>query len=92
MEAHILYILYRNTCFKSNAGYHSEKIKKILRKKYDQDFEEAILHLKNQGIVATIKKGEPKFYILEKSKAYTVLINHGYRVTPVGGGRIHHLE
>jgi hypothetical protein len=92
MEAHILYILYRDTCFKSNAGYHSEKLKKILRKKYDQDFEEAILHLKNQGIVATVKKDEPKFYILEKSKAYTVLIKHKYRVAPIGGGNTYHLE
>jgi hypothetical protein len=28
MEIQILYILYRNKNFKSNAGYHSEKLKK----------------------------------------------------------------
>ncbi|MDD5142980.1 MAG: hypothetical protein PHF39_06030 [Methanoregula sp.] len=92
MEVHILNILYRDKCFKSNAGYHSEKLKKILRKKYPQDFEEAILHLKNQGIVAAVKKDEPKFYILEKSKTYTVLIKHKYRIAPLGGGRTFHLE
>jgi hypothetical protein len=92
MEVHILYILYRNTCFKSDSGYHSEKLKKILRKKYNQDFDEAILNLKNNGIVGTIKKGEPKFYILEISKAYSVLKTHGYNVTPIGGSRIYHLD
>jgi hypothetical protein len=38
MEIQILYILYRNKNFRTDAGYHSEKLKKILRKKYDQDF------------------------------------------------------
>jgi len=45
MEIQILYILYRNKNFKIDAGYHSEKLKKILRKKYDQNFEEAISNL-----------------------------------------------
>ena len=45
MEIQILYILYRNKNFKIDAGYHSEKLKKILRKKYDQDFDEAIVLL-----------------------------------------------
>ncbi|MHB8164763.1 MAG: hypothetical protein ACYDDV_10575 [Methanoregula sp.] len=92
MEVHILYILYRFTCFKSSAGYHSEKLKKILRKKYDQDFDKAIKNLQNCGIVAAVKKDEPKFYILEKGKAYSVLKIHGYNVTPIGGNRVHHLD
>jgi hypothetical protein len=92
MEIQILYILYRNKNFKIEAGYQSEKLKKILRKKYDQDFDEAISNLKNKGYIATIKKQEPKFYILDLGKAYSVLKNHGLNVTPLGGGRVYHLD
>ena len=92
MEIQILYILYRNKNFKIDAGYHSEKLKKILRKKYDQDFDEAISNLKNNAYIATIKKQEPKFYILDLGKAYSVLKNHGLNVTPLGGGRVYHLD
>jgi hypothetical protein len=92
MEVHILYILYRFKNFKPDAGYHSEKLKKILRKKYPQDFDEAISHLKNEGFISTVKKQEPKFYILAIGQTYSVLKDHGYNVTPLGGSRIHHLE
>jgi hypothetical protein len=92
MEIQILYILYRNKNFKIDAGYHSEKLKKILRKKYDQDFDEAIGNLKNKTYIATIKKQEPKFYILDLGKAYSVMKNHGLNVSPLGGGRVHHLD
>jgi len=92
MEIQILYILYRNKNFKSNAGYHSEKLKKILRKKYDQDFDEAIAALKNEGYIATIRKDDPKYYIADLGKAYSVMKNHGMNVTPLGGGRVHHLD
>lgn len=92
MEIQILYILYRNKNFKSNAGYHSEKLKKILRKKFDQDFDEAIATLKNQTYIATIKKDDPKYYILDLGKAYSVMKNHGLNVSPLGGGRVHHLD
>ena len=92
MEIQILYILYRNKNFKSNAGYHSEKLKKILRKKFDQDFDEAIANLKNQAYIATIKKDDPKYYILDLGKAYSVMKNHGLNVSPLGGGRVHHLD
>lgn len=37
MEVQILYILYRNKCFKTRAGYHSGKLKRILRKKFEKD-------------------------------------------------------
>ncbi len=92
MEVHILYILYRFKNFKSDAGYHSEKLKKILRKKYSQDFDMAISHLKNEGLISTVKKTEPKFYILDIGLAYSVLKEHGYNVTSIGGGRFHHLD
>lgn len=92
MEIHILYILYRFKNFKSNAGYHREKLKKILRKKYSQDFDDAISKLKNEGFISTVKKQEPKFYILDISQTYSVLKDHGYNVTPLGGGRVHHID
>lgn len=92
MEVHILYILYRFKNFKSDAGYHSKKLKKILKKKYSQDFDEAISMLKNRGFISTVKKQEPKFYILDISQTWSVLKEHGYNVTPPGGSRVHHLN
>lgn len=96
MEVHILYILYRFKNFKSDAGYHSEnhseKLKKILKKKYSQYFDEAISMLKNGGFISTVKKQEPKFYILDISQTWSVLKDHGYNVTPPGGSRVHHLD
>jgi len=92
MEIQILYILYRNKNFKTDAGYHSEKLKKILRKKYDQDFGRAIANLKNGGYIATIRKDDPKYYIADLGSVYSVLKDHGLNVTPLGGCRIHHLD
>jgi len=85
-------LLYRFKNFKSDVGYHSEKLKKILRKKYSQDFDDAISNLKNEGFISTVKKQEPKFYILDITQTWSVLKDHGYNVTPLGGGRVHHLD
>ncbi len=92
MEIQILYILYRNKNFKTDAGYHSKKLRRILFKKFDQDFDEAIANLRNKGYIATIKKDDPKYYIADIGKAYSVMKNHGLNVTPLGGGRVHHLD
>lgn len=92
MEIQILYILYRNKSFNPSASYHSEKLKKILLKKYDQDFDEAVLNLKNNAFIAVVKKREPKLYISDLGEVYSVLKSHGLNVTPLGGGRIHHLD
>jgi hypothetical protein len=92
MEIQVLYILYRNKNFKSDAGYHSKKLKKILQKKYDQDFDKAIATLKSEGYIATIRKDDPKYYIADLGKAYLVMKIHGLNVTPLGGGRVHHLD
>jgi hypothetical protein len=92
MEIQILYILYRNKNFKTDAGYHSKKLKKILQKKYDQDFDEAIANLKNRAYIVTVKKDDPKYYISDLGKAYYVLKNHGLNVTPLGSGRVYHLD
>jgi hypothetical protein len=92
MELQILYILYRNKNFKSSAGYHSGKLKRILRKKFDQDFDEAIANLGKRGCIAAIKKDEPKYYIADLPLVYIILKNHGYNVTPLGGSRVYHLD
>lgn len=92
MEIQILYILYRNKCFKTSAGYHSGKLKRILRRKYDQDFDEAIANISRTGCIAAIKKDEPKYYIADLAQAYAILNSHGLNVTPLGGGRVHHLD
>jgi hypothetical protein len=92
MEIQILYILYRNKNFKTDAGYHSEKLKKILRKKFDQNFDDAILNLKNKIYIGTIKKDDPKYYLIDIGKTYSILKNHGLNVTPLGSGRVYHLD
>ena len=92
MEVHILYLLWRRKSFKSDAGYHNDMLESILRTKYDQDFNDAIMHLKNKAYIATIRKKELKYYILDLGKAYSVLKRHGFNVTPLGGGRVHHLD
>jgi hypothetical protein len=92
MEVQILYILYRNKCFKASAGYHSEKLKRILRKKYADDFDAAVANLGRCGYIAAVKKDEPKYYIADLGSAYAVLEKHGLNVAPLGGGRTHHLD
>ena len=66
--------------------------KKILRKKYSQNFDDAISDLKNMGFIPTVKKQDPKFYILDINQTYSFLKDHGYNVTPVGRSRTHHLD
>ncbi len=92
IEIQILYILYRNKNFKTSAGYHREKLRRILRKKYDDDFDEAITNLSNRGCIAAIRKDDPKYYIADLSQVYGILRNHGLNVTPLGGSRIRHLD
>ena len=92
MEVQILSILYRNKNFRASAGYHSEKLKRILRKKYLDEFDTATANLSNRGCIATVKKDEPKYYIADLGKVYAILNGHGLNVSPLGGGRVHHLD
>jgi hypothetical protein len=82
MEIQILYILYRNKNFRTDAGYHSEKLKN----------DSAIANLMNNGYIATIKKDDSKYYIADLGKTYSVMKNYGLNVTPLGGSRVHHLD
>jgi len=92
MEIQILYILYRNTCFNSAASYHSKKMEKILRSKYDDDFDTAVSHLLNGAYIAVVKKQDPKFYIIDIKKAFLVLKSHGKNLTPPGRTGAFHLD
>jgi hypothetical protein len=38
------------------------------------------------------EKDDPKYYIPYLGKAFSVLKNNGLNVTPLGGGRVHHLD
>jgi len=67
-ELFILNILYTKRNFKPNATYNSEKLKWIFSKKYTQDFDKALKHLKNQGYISSIKKADcsiPKSFDIE---------------------------
>jgi hypothetical protein len=92
MEIQILYILYRHDCFNSAATYHSKKLGKILRSKYDDDINTAFSHLQNKAYITAVKKQDPKFYIIDIGKAYSALKAHGKNVTPPGRTGTFHLD
>ena len=93
LEIQILYILYRNTCFNSAGTYHSKKIKKNLKSKYShQEVDKATSHLQTKAYITAVKKQDPKFYILDSGKAYSVLKDHGKNVTPPGRTGAFHLD
>jgi hypothetical protein len=92
MELQILSILYRNTCFNSSASYHSKKLKKILRSKYDDDIDTAFSHLQNMAYITAVRKQDPKFYISDIGKVYLALKAHGKNVTAPGRSTTHHLD
>ena len=86
----LLNILYTNRCFKSSAGYHSEKLHKLFRaKKFSSNYKDIIKTLHYDGYISTIKKVEVKYYIIDKGKVARLLGQHGYEVTT--GGRLHHI-
>jgi len=77
----ILYILYSGRNFKSSSGYHSDKLKHIVDKKFPGEFDGAITHLKNIGFIAEIRKKEIKYYITDLANCIKSLGVHGYNVT-----------
>jgi hypothetical protein len=80
-ELVMLNVLYTKRNFKPNATYNSEKLKWIFSKKYTQDFDKALKHLKNQGYISSIKKADDKIYISDYKKMAVALTAHGYTVT-----------
>jgi hypothetical protein len=87
-ELFILNLLYSNRNLRSDAGYHSEKMNKILRKKFNKEAKDALKKLVNEGYLSPIGKSPPKYYISDIPKAFSALDQHGYSVT---AGRIRRL-
>lgn len=86
----LLNIMFTKRCFKSSAGYHSEKLHKhFIAKGFSSNFKQIIKNLHNDGYISTIKKTEVKYYIIDKGKVARLLGEHGYDVTTEG--RLHHL-
>ena len=80
-ELQILYIFYSNRNFRISSGYHSDKLKKIIEKKFPGEYHESIGHLKNLGCIAEIRKKEIKYYIADIPNVIKLLGAHGYNVT-----------
>jgi len=87
-ELFILNLLYSKRNLRSDAGYHSDKLNKLFRKKFDKDAKDAIKRLVNEGYLSPIGKSPPKYYICDKPRAFSALDQHGY---PVTQGRIRRL-
>lgn len=78
---YVLNILYTSRCFKSDSGYHSKKLEKIISKKTPLKFEDIIKELQRDGYITQIRKKEIKFYISDMSRAIVALNLHSYSVT-----------
>ena len=87
-ELFIINLLYLNRNFKSDAGYHSDKLNKQFRQKFNKDAKDVIKRLANESYLSSIKKSSPKYYICDIPKAFSALAQHGYSVTQ---GRIRRL-
>ena len=87
-ELFIINLLYSKRNFRSDAVYHSDKLNKLFRKKFNRDAKDVIKRLTNVGYISSIGKSPPKYYICDKPKAFSALDQHGY---PVTQGRIRRL-
>lgn len=87
----ILSVLYKRRCFRTDAGYHSDKLKKIFLKKYpsrsSKFFDTTIKVLLNDGYMGQIRKKKIKYY-LNYDRSVFALKSHGYDVVT---GSIHKL-
>ena len=55
-ELFIINLLYSKRNFKSDAGYHSDKLNKLFRKKFSKDAKDVIKRLANEGYIVDRKK------------------------------------
>ena len=81
-ELFILNLLYSKRNLKSDAGYHSDKLNNLFRKKFNKDSKASVKRLVNDGYLSPIGKSPPKYYICDIPKALSALDQHGYSVTP----------
>lgn len=83
----ILDVFYKGRNFRSDAGYHSEKLRKIFIKKFPErssvGLDDTLKLLLNRGYVGKLPKKEVKYYIVSEfmSQVIFALTSHGYRVT-----------
>ena len=89
-ELFILDMLYQGRSLASNRGKNSEFIKKIYAKKrFTQDFDDAIKTLLNEGYITQIRKKDIKFYISNINQVTLVLSAHGFNTSL---GKIRHIK
>ncbi len=77
----ILNLLYSNRNLKSNAGYHSEKLNRLFKRRFNRDAKDAIKRLTNDGYISRIGKSPPKYFISDIPRTFSALDQHGYSVT-----------
>jgi hypothetical protein len=87
-ELFIINLLYSKRNLRSDAGYHSDKLNNLFKKKFNRDAKDIIKKLVNKGYLSPIGKSPPKYYICDIPRALSALDQHGYSVTQ---GRIRRL-
>jgi len=87
-ELFILNILYTNRCLSRSRGFHSNKLDRLFKKKFNAKSKDTVKSLRNLGYIASVGKSPEKYYICDIPRAAQALRNHDYRVTR---GREHSL-
>ncbi len=92
-EIFVLNTLWKSRSFRSDAGYHTDKLKKWYSKKakregWEKEYEDCIQNLLNRGLIARIGKSPYKYYISDKKAVAMALSECGVDVRP---GRYHPL-
>ncbi len=64
----------------SNRSMNSKLLKRIFSRR-GEDFDSSIKNLLNSGLIATIPKGDKKYYISNLGEAIFILNAHGYETT-----------
>jgi|GEM_PF-543265 hypothetical protein len=80
-ELFILNLLYSRRCFKSSSGFHSDKLTRLFRRKFNTNDSFYVKLLRNEGYLAAIGKSPVKYYIANMRETAKVLGRHGYNVT-----------
>jgi len=65
-----------------NKGYHSKKLAKLFRKRYNnEDPNDIIGSLRSGGYLGEAGKSPPKYYIADKTITFFALGQHNFPVT-----------
>lgn len=92
-EIFVLHTLWKSRCFRSDAGYHTDKLekwysKKAKKERWEMEYDDCIQSLLNRGFIARIGKSPCKYYISNKSAVAMALSKCGIDLRP---GRFHSL-